>query len=139
MRAWLTSLAHGRVLELALAFGVGYAAVTLANAVADVGVDILAQHAGRDPSDSGRGGTILGLLDLFSAPYYLNFSIGNTVIVYGEVLSSTLTLGLVALIGLVIVRRRYRELGICPLCTALMPHDATRCAICGSALEPAEP
>ena len=136
MRAWRSSLASGRVLELAFALGLGYALWTLADGIADSAVHILAQHAGRVPS--GEEGTVLDLLNLFSAPYVLNFSLGETVVVYGGVLDSVLALGLVLLVGLVIVRWRDRELGVCPFCASRIPYESTHCAYCGSGLEPAE-
>ncbi len=137
MRSWLSFLVTGRVLELALALGVGYATWNLADGIADAAVHIIAQHVGRDPS--GEDGTVLGLLDLFQSPYYLNFSIGGTVMVYGGVLSATLGLGFVASVGVFIIRRRDRELGICPHCESRIPYGSTHCAYCGSAVAPGEP
>jgi len=137
MRAWLTSLVHGRTLELALALAIGYSAVSLASALADVGVNSLAQHVGRDPFTEDE--QVTDLLNLFSAPFYLNFSIGNTAIVYGKVLSEMVALGIVALGGIVVIRRRDRELGVCPFCDSRIPYESTHCAYCGSGVAPGEP
>lgn len=138
MRAWLTSLVRGRALELALALALGYATVKLAGDIVDTGLGALAQHIGRDP-ESGESGAGLGLLNLLSAPYSLNFSVGHTVIVYGKVVSSLLALGLVALAGLVVIRIRDREFGLCAFCASRIPNESTRCAICGSEIEPGTP
>jgi hypothetical protein len=136
VREWLSSLTLGRVPELALALAAGYAAWSLAGGIAHSAVHVLAQHVGRFPSD--EEGTVLGLLNLFSAgPYVLNFSLGGTVVVYGEVLSATLALGLVLLAGLGIVRWRNRKLGVCPFCASRIPHESTHCAFCGSGVEAA--
>jgi len=136
VREWLSSLTIGRVPELALALAAGYAVWSLVEDVTGVAVNVLAQHIGRDPS--GESGTVLGLLSLFSSgTYLLNFSIGSTVIFYGPVLSATLALGLISLVGVFVVRRRNRELGVCPFCASRIPHGSTHCAYCGSGLEPA--
>lgn len=137
MRTWISSLVRDRVLEIALALAFGYVVATLASEIADVAIGVLAQHLGDDPY--GDDGTVLGLLQLFSsAPYLLNFSVGGTDIVYGEALASTLTLGLVALIGLAVIRRRDRELGACAFCASRIPRESTHCAYCGSSLEPGD-
>jgi len=135
VRAWMSSVVHERLVEIALAIALGYATVTLAFELSNVAVGVLAQHVGRDPY-GGRTGT----LDLFTAqPFFLNFNIGKTVIVYGDALAQVITLGLVALAGLVIVRRRDRELGVCPYCASRIPYASTTCAFCASAVEPGEP
>lgn len=137
MREWLSSLWVGRLPEIALALAAGYAAWSLADGIVDSAVHVLAQHVGRFPS--GEEGTVLDLLNLFSAgPYVLNFSLGGTVVVYGEVLSSALALGLVLLGGLVIIRRRDRELDVCPFCVSCIPRDSTHCAYCGSGVAAAQ-
>ena len=133
MRRWLSSLAVGRLPELALALAAGYAIWSLAEAVTDLTTNVLAQHVGRDPS--GEDGSVLGLLNLFSAPYSLNFEVGGTVIVYGQVLSAALALGLVAALALVVVRWRDRELVVCPFCASRIPYESTQCAYCGSGVE----
>ena len=136
MRRWLSSLAVGRLPELALALAAGYAIWSLVEDVADVAVNVLAQRIGRDPT--GESGTVHDLLSLFSnATYFLNFSIGSTVIFYGPTLSATLALGLILLVGVFVVRRRDRELGVCPFCASRIPYHSTHCAYCGSGLEPA--
>jgi len=137
VRAWLSSLVAGRALELALSLAIGYSAVTLAGALGDSATTALAQHIGRDPS--GESGTVLGLLSLFSnGTYLLNFSIESTVVFYGPVLSATLAVGLIFLVGVFVVRRRDRELGACSSCASRIPHDSTHCAYCGSGVAPAE-
>lgn len=134
MRTWGSSLVRRRLLELALALALGYATVTLATELANVAVGVLAQHIGRDPY-----GEFSERIDLFTAqPFFLNFNIGKTVIVYGDALAGVIALGLVALSGLVIVRRRDRELGVCPYCASRIPYESTTCAFCGSAVEPGE-
>lgn len=136
MRDWLSSLTANRVPELALALAAGYALVTLAETVVRIPVSALAQNVGRNPYEEGDTG--LGLLDLFYAPYYLNFSVGPTVIAYGQVLSAVLALGLVSTIAGLVVRRRDRQLGVCPFCASRIPYESRHCAYCGSGLEPAE-
>lgn len=134
MRPWISSLLRGRLLEVALAFALGSAAVTVAASLANVGVGALAQHVGRNPYDDARV-----TLDLFTPnPLFLNFSIGSTVIVYGDVLVQILALGLVVLAGVLIIRRRDRELGVCPYCASRIPYESTTCAFCGSAVGPSE-
>lgn len=134
MRPWLASLVRGHAIELALALGLGYAAAVLAADVAGVVVNILAQHIGRVPF--GEDGTVLGLLDLFTSPYYLYFNVGGTIVVFGQALSGALALGLVALLAFFVVRQRARELNACPFCASRIPHASTHCAYCGSSIEP---
>jgi hypothetical protein len=136
MREWVSSLSTERLPEFAIALATGYALATLADSVAGLALSILSQHAGSDPSREGL--SLVGLVDLFSAPLYLNFSIGDTVIVYGHLLSSVLTLWLVVLVGYFVVRRRNRELRACPFCTSLIHRESTQCAYCGTAIAPAE-
>lgn len=137
VRAWVLSLARTRFPELALALGAGYAAARLADEVARLSTHVLAQNFGNDLTE--EDGTIFGLLNLFSTgPYKLNFMIGDTLVVYGEALSAAFALALLVLTGVVVVRRQAGRFGSCPFCAARVPHDAIRCAICGSALEPAE-
>ncbi|MGH3066314.1 MAG: hypothetical protein ACRDOF_08405 [Gaiellaceae bacterium] len=135
MYSWLISLVRGRTLEIALALALGYATMTLANSIAELGVGALAQHVGRDPFSKDE---IADLLNLFSSPYYLNFSIGRTVIIYGPVLSAAVALSFVAFAGSWAVRRRDRELGVCPFCASRIPYESRHCAYCGSGVEPAE-
>lgn len=137
MREWLSTVANDRLPELAVALGLGIGLATLADHVARVPVAVLAQHAGRDPS--GQDPEILGLLDLFSAPYFLNVSIGGTIVAYGQVLSALLAFGLVGIIAWLVVRRRDRALGECPFCASRIPYESTHCAYCGSAVAPGEP
>jgi hypothetical protein len=136
MKSWFRSVARGRFLEIGLALGLGYSLASLANSVAEAGSITLAQHVGRDPFT--RDDNITDLLNLFSAPFYLNFSIGSTAIVYGKVLSELVALGLVALVGVFVVRRRDDVLGVCPFCASRIPYESTHCAYCGSGVEPAE-
>jgi hypothetical protein len=133
VRAWLASLARGRSLELALALALGYALFTVAESVASITTDLLAQHLGRAPGlyEDLEGGYPV---DLFTAPLFFNFEIGGTTFFYGPVLSALISLGLVLLAGLYVVRRRDRELGACPHCASLIPHDSTHGAYCGSSL-----
>jgi len=137
MREWLSSLSVDRLPEVALVVAAGYAFATLADDVARLATSVLAQHLGSDPS--GGGDSVLGLVDLFSAPYYLSFSIGDTVVVYGGVVSSALALGLVAVGAMLIARRRDRELGECPFCASRIPYESTHCAYCGSGVAAREP
>jgi large-conductance mechanosensitive channel len=128
MREWLTALTRGRVLELALALAFGTTLATFTATLADIPVSALAQHVGRSPFE-----------DVLFAPYTLNFSIGRTVIVYGGTLEALLSLGLLALIAMIFVRRRDRVLGVCPLCASRIPHESTHCAYCGSSVSPGIP
>lgn len=136
MRDWLASVWAARLPEVALGLAFGYALVTLADNIVRIPVSILAQHAGRHPS--GEDDTVLGLVDLFTEPYHLNFDVGGTVVVYGEPLAATLSLGLVGLAAWLVVRRRDRELGICPFCASRIPYESTHCAYCGSGISPAD-
>jgi hypothetical protein len=61
------------------------------------------------------------------------------VIFYGEVLASAIALVLVALVGLMVVRTRDRELGVCPFCDSRIPYESTHCAYCGSGVAPGKP
>jgi large-conductance mechanosensitive channel len=127
MREWLTALTRGRVLELALALAFGTTLATFATTLVDIPVSALAQHVGRSPFE-----------EVLFAPYSLNFSLGQTVIVYGETLEALLSLGLLALIAVIIVRRRDRVLGVCPFCASRIPYESTHCAYCGSGVSPGE-
>jgi hypothetical protein len=131
MRDWLSSLTVERIPELALGLAVGYALVTLADNIGQVAVSILAQHFGSDPTGQD---SVLELLNLFSAPYYLSFTVGGTIVVYGNVIAALLSLGAVAAVGKVVVRRRDRVLGACPFCASRIPHESTHCAYCGSSV-----
>ena len=136
MRSWLSFLVRERLADVALALALGTALAALAEKLVGIPVAVLAQNVGRDPFSEGD---VLGQLDLFSgAPYYLNVSLGSTVIAYGHVLGALVTLGLVAAITALVVRRRDRELGVCSFCASLIPHQSRHCAYCGSGLEPAE-
>lgn len=136
MRVWLSSLLNGRALEVALALALGFAAVTLASEFADVATRILAQHAGHNPY--GNDDTVVGLGEVYTSPYFLYFNVGNTALVYGPTVSAALALALVALVALLVVRWRDRELGVCPFCVSRIPYESTHCAYCGSSVEPAE-
>lgn len=46
VRDWLSSLITGRLPELALALGLGYAAWNLADGIAEAAVHVIAQHVG---------------------------------------------------------------------------------------------
>jgi large-conductance mechanosensitive channel len=136
MRDWFASLVRGRVLDLALALALGIALATLAETLAAIPTSALVQNVGRNPYE--EGGTVLGLFDLFTAPYYLNFSVGGTVIAYGQAFAALLALGLVALTAVFVVRRRDRVLGECPFCASRIPYESTHCAYCGSGVTPGE-
>jgi hypothetical protein len=130
MRAWITSLTRDRVLEIGLAVALGYTLVQLASGLTTIPLSALAQHVSPD----------LGDRDLLQASlYYLSFDVGSTVIAYGPVLGSALTLGLVAALAWVVVKRRDREFGACPFCASRIPYDSTHCAYCGSGVGPGEP
>jgi hypothetical protein len=135
VRAWLASLARGRSLEFALALALGYALFTVAESVASIATDLLAQHLGRAPGFYGdlEGGYPV---DLFTAPLFFNFEIAGTTFFYGPVLSALIAFGLVLLTGLYVVSRRDRELGTCPHCASRIPHESTHCAYCGSGIAP---
>ena len=134
MHAWLSFLTRARLLELALAVALGAAAAATLESVSNTAMSMLAQHVGSDPT--GEDGAVSSLVNLFSGPYYLNFTVGDTIVVYGTVLSGLLTLAVLALIALALVRRRDRELGACPFCASRIPHASTHCAYCGSSIEP---
>ncbi|MGH3065468.1 MAG: hypothetical protein ACRDOF_04120 [Gaiellaceae bacterium] len=138
MRSWLSWLVRERLAEVALALALGTAVAALAEKLVDIPVAVLAQNVGRDPF---RQEDVIDLLSVLggSAPYYLNFSLGNTAIIYGQVLADFVTFGLVAVITALVVRRRDRELGICPFCASRIPHESRHCAYCGSGVEPGEP
>jgi len=127
MREWLSALTRGRVLELALALAFGTTLATFATTLVNVPVSALAQHVGRSPFE-----------DVLFAPYSLNFSLGKTVIVYGEILEALLSLGLLALVAVIVVGRRDRVLGVCPFCGSRIPHESKHCAYCGSGVAPGE-
>lgn len=133
MRSWLAWLVRERLLEVAIALALGTALATFAGTLVDIPISALVQHVGRDPFDEG------GIGATPVAPYYLNFSIGSTVIAYGEVLTALVTLGVLTLAAAVAVRRRDRELGVCPFCASRIPYDSTHCAYCGSGVAPGEP
>jgi len=133
MRGWLAFLVRNRLLDVALAVAVGSAAATAAQEISQLAVSVLAQHVGNDPSGDD------GLLNLFYGPYDLNFTVGDTVVVYGQVLVSALTIGLIGLAAVPVLRRRNRELGECPFCASRIPYESTHCAYCGSAVAPGEP
>jgi hypothetical protein len=135
MGSWLSWLIRERLLDVALALALGTAGAAFAEALVGVPISALVQNIGRYP---GEDGDIIGLLDLFSAPYYLNFSIGGTVIAYGHVLATSLTLGVLVLASVVIVRRSRRVLGTCPFCASVIPLESTHCAFCGSGVSPVE-
>lgn len=137
MRSWLSWLVRERLLDVALALALGYALVTFAEKFADLCISALAQNFGRDPYR--QDDSTLGALDLFSAPYHLNFSLGSTVIAYGPMLSALLALGLVVVLAAVIVRRRDRQLRVCPFCASRIPHPSRHCAYCGSSVAPGAP
>jgi hypothetical protein len=134
MRDWISSLSTERLPEYAIALAAGYALAAVAGDIADLAMSILAQHAGSRPG--GGGDSIVGLTDLFNAPFYLNVEIGDTIVVYGQLLSAVLALWLVALAGYFVIRRRNRELAACPSCASLVPRASTHCAYCASAIAP---
>jgi hypothetical protein len=83
MRSWITWLVRERLLDIALALALGTAIVTLAEELAAVPVSALAQNVGRNPFAEDDPA---GIVDLYYAPQLLNFSIGETFVVYGEAL-----------------------------------------------------
>jgi hypothetical protein len=130
MRAWIASLTRDRVLEIGLAVALGDTLFQFASGLTTIPLSALAQHVSPD----------LGDRDLLQASlYYLSFDVGSTVIAYGPVLGSALTLGLVAALAWVVVKRRDREFGACPFCASRIPYDSTHCAYCGSGVGPGEP
>lgn len=125
-------LVRGRWLELAVAVSLGYALAKLAESVASIPALVLAQHVSDDEG-------VIGLQNLFSGGLYLlNFELWSTVIFYGRVLASMIALGLVAFVAVLVVRRRDRELGVCPFCASRIPYESRHCAYCGSGVEAAE-
>lgn len=131
MKRWLAVLVRERTLELAAALSLGYAVAKLAEAVIAIPVTTLAQHVSAE-------GDRLGLLSLFSGGLYLlNFHLGSTVIFYGQVLASALTLGLLLVLVWLLVKVRNGRLGICPFCASRTPPESRHCAYCGSTLVPA--
>ena len=132
MKSWITLLIRDRALELAIALSLGYAFARLAEDLTTIPVTALAQHV------SDEGG-VVDLLNLFSSGVYLlNFRIGSTVIVYGQVLASTLALGLVLVIAWLLVMIRNGRLAVCSFCSSRIPPESRHCAYCGSTLVPAE-
>ena len=132
MKGWRASLIRNRALELAVALALGYALAKLAEASATIPVTALAQHV----TDEGD---VIGLLNLFSAGVYLlNFSVGSTVIFYGQVLASMLALGFVLVVAWLVVRLRDGDLERCPFCVSRIPPESRHCAYCGSTLVPNE-
>jgi large-conductance mechanosensitive channel len=136
MRDWFAWLTRARILDLTLALALGTALATLTENVVGVPISALAQNVGRNPYAPDQ--TVLGLLDLFSSPYYLNFNLGGTVIAYGPALAALITLGLLAVICSLLVRQRDRMLDTCPFCASRIPYEATHCAYCGSGISPGE-
>ena len=136
MRSWLSSLSTERVPEIALALALGYALVTLSDALVHVPVSVLAQHFGRSPFDEEQ--ELLGIVDQTS-PYYLNFSIGSTYFAYGPILAAALALCAVGLVAWLVVRQRDRALDECPFCASRIPYESTHCAYCGSGVAPGKP
>jgi hypothetical protein len=136
MRAWAAALVRGRMLEVAVAIALGYALHEVAEQIVRVSSGILAQHVGEDPFATE---TVIDLVSLFEAPYYFNFSVAGTIVVYGNVLSSVVVAALVVLAAAIVVRRRDRVLGECPFCASRIPYESTHCAYCGSSVAPGEP
>ena len=100
----------------------GYALVSLAEAVSNIGVSALAQHR-KPPTDD------TGVFNLFGgSPELLNFKIGDTVVVYGPSLVALFTLSLVACACLAYVRVRANVRATCPHCLSEVPVAATVCA-----------
>ena len=128
MRSWISWLVHERLTDIALALALGTALATLAEKLAEVPVSVLAQHAGRDLYQDQD---LLGLVDPVTI-YSLNFSLGRTAIAYGPVLSALVALGLLGLAAVAVVRRRDRQLGVCPFCASRIPYESRHCAYCGS-------
>jgi hypothetical protein len=129
MNDWLASLIRSRALELAVALSLGYALARLADGLTAIPVNALAQHVS-DADD----------FELFSGSlYYLNFHVGSTAIYYGQLLASGLTLALLTGVARVVIRRRDRELGVCPFCASRIPYESKHCAYCGSGVTPGEP
>jgi hypothetical protein len=133
MQAWLGFVTRQRLLEIALAVALGIAAYEAVRTLSSVVVTALAQHVGRTGDGDPR------IEDLFYGQYYLYFNIADIYVVYGQVLVAVLALGLIAAVGLWIVRRRDHELGACPFCASRIPYQSTHCAYCGSAVAPGEP
>jgi hypothetical protein len=135
MRDWLRFVTRNRLLEIALAVALGLAAYEALATLSDVTISALAQNVGRNPNDE-TGDAVTALL---GGTNYLYFSVGDTYIVYGPILVTCLAVGLVVLVGLVVIRRRDRELGMCPFCASRIPYESRHCAYCGSGVEPGEP
>ena len=136
-RAWMAWVTRLRLAHIAVALALGSAGASFADRLSDVVIQMLAQHIGRNPF-GGESGSEVGLADVVSAPYFLNFRIGGTLIVYGETLSAALSLALLCIAGLLVLRRAGKVFIACRFCAARIPLLAMRCAICGSSLEPAE-
>ncbi len=136
-RAWMAWVTRLRLAHIAVALALGSAGASFADRLSDVVIQMLAQHIGRNPF-GGESGSEVGLADVVSAPYFLNFRIGGTLIVYGETLSAALSLALLCIAGLLVLRRAGKVFTACRFCAARIPRLAMRCAICGSSLEPAE-
>ncbi len=135
MRAWLAFITRNRLLEIALALALGTAALQVAESVSAIAVTALSQHVGRNPYGEG----FEDVEPVYFGAAGLNFSVADTVVIYGQFLVEGLTLGFIALAAIWVIRRRDRELGECPFCASRIPYESTHCAYCGSGVSPGEP
>jgi hypothetical protein len=88
----------------------------------------------REPSPDD----VFGRVEFFQGgASVLNFRVGQTLVVYGGVLSAVLTLSLVACMALAVLNVRRREQTKCPHCRSDVPRDAQICRFCILELEPA--
>jgi len=130
MSDWGRQLLRRGALEAALAFALGFAFVSLVEALVTIPADALAQHVVQ-LADPGR----IGLEISYN---YLSFRVGSTVIYYGGLLVAGLTLaGVIAAVYLV-HRARARTLGRCPYCLTFVLPEAEVCPGCAYEFLPAE-
>jgi large conductance mechanosensitive channel len=104
---------------LAGLIAVGLAAFAVANAVAQLGISILAQHLG--------------------SPDVLEFHLGHTSIQYDEILQAVIALALVSAGLYWGYRLLVPSQQTCPDCLSEIPTEATVCRYCTSQLGPAAP
>jgi cytochrome c1 len=110
-------LAHGGIAILALVFALAFAAFYLADALAQVAVVALQQHA-IDPETGGD----------------LAFSIAGTRIEYARALQNTLAVFLIAIAMLSVWRLTRRVTRVCPECRSDIPREASVCRYCTTEL-----
>jgi len=110
-------MAHGGVATLALVFALAFAVYFLADALSEVAVVALQQHA----IDPGGGGG-------------LTFSIAGTRFEYAGILAGVLTVLLVGAAMYSVWRLTRRTVRACPECHSEVPREASICRYCTTEL-----